>query len=284
MSDDLLELATRALRETSEAPNPRAGATRARLLASAERQTARRRGWTLRALLLGAGLLASGTAMAAHVAGGVPELLRALTPSWVQPAAQRTHKPAHKPARPLHAPASNRVLPAPAPPASAAPPSVTPMEPSAAQLDASSAPRHASERAHSPRKPRAKRTERAARAPRVESSPDAMGKAAPATPTESVAAPRPVERPSIAPELALFRHAERLHRAKSPDALSAWDAYLKLAPNGALAPEARYNRALCLVRMQRYDEARAALTPFAAATPGAYRQREARALLEHLPR
>jgi len=66
-------------------------------------------------------------------------------------------------------------------------------------------------------------------------------------------------------------------------ALTAWEAYLKAAPGGRLATEARYNRAICLLRLGRDAEARQALEPFAAGKMG-YRQNEARELLEEISR
>ena len=65
-------------------------------------------------------------------------------------------------------------------------------------------------------------------------------------------------------------------------ALAAWDAYLRAAPNGEFAPEARYNRALSLVRLGRTAEAQSALEPFATGAYGNYRKTEASALLERL--
>jgi hypothetical protein len=65
-------------------------------------------------------------------------------------------------------------------------------------------------------------------------------------------------------------------------ALQAWDAFLAVAPEGSLAPEARYNRALALVRLDRRAAARRALEPFAEGLYGSYRIREARALIEAL--
>ena len=64
-------------------------------------------------------------------------------------------------------------------------------------------------------------------------------------------------------------------------ALAGWDAYLKAAPGGRLATEARYNRAICLLRLGRDAEARRALEPFATGMIG-YRQSEARQLLDEL--
>lgn len=65
-------------------------------------------------------------------------------------------------------------------------------------------------------------------------------------------------------------------------ALRAWDAYLGAAPAGRFAPEARYNRALCLVRLGRKGEAESALRPFADGAYGGYRRDEAKALIEAL--
>jgi len=85
-------------------------------------------------------------------------------------------------------------------------------------------------------------------------------------------------------ELELYRAAHRAHFSThdSRAALSAWDAYLAKSPRGRFALEARYNRALCLVRLERKAEARTALEPFARGAFGAYRKREATELLEAL--
>ena len=82
----------------------------------------------------------------------------------------------------------------------------------------------------------------------------------------------------------LYTEAHRLHfviRDYSA-ALHAWERYLRLAGDAPLAVEARYNRALCLVRIGDHSAARAALTAIARGEEGAYRQREARALLRVL--
>jgi hypothetical protein len=81
--------------------------------------------------------------------------------------------------------------------------------------------------------------------------------------------------------LDLYQRAHELHFRKHDPAaaLSAWNEYLAIAPSGALALEARYNRAICLVELGRRDEAREALLPFARGDYGGYRQAEANALL-----
>jgi hypothetical protein len=101
------------------------------------------------------------------------------------------------------------------------------------------------------------------------------------TPATEVA---PVLRPVESAELALFRRAQRLQRAGDRGALAAWDAYLRIAPHGTLEPEARFNRALTLVRSGRARDARVALEPFAAGTFAGYRAREAQALIDALER
>jgi TolA-binding protein len=116
---------------------------------------------------------------------------------------------------------------------------------------------------------------------------------APAETALATASPEDVTPPAAAPakahtaesaELTLFRRAQALHLSKDPKAIEAWDAYLRVAGTSALAPEARYNRALGLVRAQRFTEAKAALAPFAEGKYGSYRREEAQALLARLPK
>jgi len=111
-----------------------------------------------------------------------------------------------------------------------------------------------------------------------EPAPASAGRAVPSASSSSSAADDPT--------LALYRAAHTAHFvAHDPTrALAAWDAYLAAAPNGSFAPEARYNRALSLIRLGRNSEAESALAPFANGSYGAYRQSEARALLEQLAR
>lgn len=89
---------------------------------------------------------------------------------------------------------------------------------------------------------------------------------------------------AVSEEEQLFAAAQHQHFVvHDPQAaLRAWDAYLTAYPKGRLALEARYNRALTLVRLGRTGEARAALQPFATGREGSYRQREASNLLRAL--
>lgn len=92
--------------------------------------------------------------------------------------------------------------------------------------------------------------------------------------------------PSLSPDVdALYRDAHDAHFVrKDPDAaLAAWDHYLAAAgPSGRFTLEARYNRAITLVRLGRKTEAAAALRPFANGDYGGYRRDEARELLHTL--
>jgi hypothetical protein len=94
----------------------------------------------------------------------------------------------------------------------------------------------------------------------------------------------PAHSPS-APDIdALYRaahHAQFFGRDPAA-ALALWDRYLAAAPNGSMAPEARYNRAIALYRLGRKSEAADALESFARGDYGPYRQDEAQALLKTL--
>lgn len=84
--------------------------------------------------------------------------------------------------------------------------------------------------------------------------------------------------------LDVYEQAHRLHFLQHDyaRALATWDRYLELAPSGSLALEARFHRAVCLVRLGRQQEARRALEPFARGAYGTYRQAQAQKLLDEL--
>jgi hypothetical protein len=138
----------------------------------------------------------------------------------------------------------------------------------------------------------------ASAAPEPEPTPEPEPAPAPSPPPPIAIAPPPRSAPVVAapppssaapaadPATALFSEAHRLHFVEKDPAraLAAWDAYLRAAPNGRFAPEARYNHALALVRLGRVAEAKRELAPFADGTFGAYRRDEARSLLEALDR
>ena len=199
MNEDLLERATRALRELSTEPELHPGFTRERVLRSAATRTAASGGVGLGWVLAIAGVIA---------AAGVLQVAQ------------------HRPTR---------------------------IAPPAPRL-----------RAHD--EPRTPATD-----PQPSAASEA-GAAAPVHPTPASA--------EVVDELELFRRARRLHLTNDAQALAAWDDYLRVAPHGRHAPEARYSRAICLARAGRIAEARAELEPFARGEYRGFRKREAQALLD----
>jgi TolA-binding protein len=99
---------------------------------------------------------------------------------------------------------------------------------------------------------------------------------------------QPTHQRTTDPAEALYERAHELHfRGDAPAAaLVAWNAYLAAAPDGTFAIEARYNRALCLVKLGRLAEARTALEPYARGdvVPAGYRQSDAAHLIERIDR
>ena len=86
------------------------------------------------------------------------------------------------------------------------------------------------------------------------------------------------------PHLVHYRQAHDAQFAQGDcaAAVAGYERYLRQAPRGALVPEARFNRALCLVRLDRHEQAERALRPFAEGHYGAYRQEDALRLLDAL--
>jgi hypothetical protein len=128
-------------------------------------------------------------------------------------------------------------------------------------------------------------------APAAAASVDPRPLAPETAPPEVAPVPRPAappRPPRPAPQVveALYRRAHDLHfHGGDPAvALAAWNAYLAAEPAGRFSIDARYNRALLLIRLRRYAEARAALAPFARGqvSPEGYRQHEAEQLVERL--
>ncbi|WP_438013507.1 hypothetical protein WMF18_21470 [Sorangium sp. So ce315] len=288
MKDDVLREAARALREEADASRARRDETRARVMRSLKAQRARRLTTVRVAVPLAAVLV--GSAAWASAARWFPD-------AWNDLASQLGLGVADPPDAPP-APPMSRALPsprrapeadAPAPPQPEADAPAPPQpEPRAAEIAPPAplpapqlAPSAPPEAAPSPR-----RAPVVAVAPPARASSIAPSAAGPAKASQPPAGdPQAIQRPSAGPDAdALYQAAHRAHFVdRNPSAaLAAWNEYLAAAPRGRFAVEAQYNRALCLVRLGRTDEARRALEPFAQGAFGGYRQTESRSLLEAL--
>jgi hypothetical protein len=247
MSDpDILADAARALRETADGTPPDAQPwTRARLLASARRDT-RRRGRSVFAVVALAATLIGSTAWGAWT-GRLPR--------WIELVTGRAPPAQPVVASPRSPPKTLEVHGQP-------PPEDTPVVP----LSPDPATDHSSPD---------DRVDPAAAQPALASLTVVPHRAAAAPLTPA---------PAVHDEQALYAAAHRAHFVdRDPAAaLQGWNRYLDEYPRGHFAPEAHYNRAISLARLGRRTEARAALAPFADGTYGGYRQSEARALRDAL--
>jgi hypothetical protein len=298
MSDDVLARASQALRERADGPAPQATATRARVLRRATRGGRRRR-LALTFLPLAAVLAVSSAWAQSH--GGLPRAWIAVE-QWFGRGADEVRAPEvrHVPHRAAPV-VSEPVRPV---PTQEAPPEVHVEDLPSAAVAAAPLPegrrpdstepegRCADNTrpvpiASSPAAPPASAIVAAAPPPVAIAAPPARDTP---TPSAGVTVPEPPAAAASAPRAddpegtRLYAEAHRAHFVdRDPAAaLRAWDAYLAARPDGVLAPEARYNRALTLVRLGRRDEAREALRPFAAGEMGGYRQKDAAALLDAL--
>ena len=97
----------------------------------------------------------------------------------------------------------------------------------------------------------------------------------------AISTPSPAEAEN---EAVAYGRAHRAHFVENAPALAlaAWNSYLAAFPHGSLAPEASFNRAICLIRLGRYAQATRALRRFANRPAGGYRREDARQLLDCL--
>jgi hypothetical protein len=255
--DDLLTRATKALGEASEVSPADVAATRARIMASV-RKGERSRGRLLVLVLPVAAMLATGTAL-----GRNGSALRGL---WDQISERLlgSSSGGSSPDQGHGLERARAIPPAPAPRA--------PVAPEPPELVAPAPPRVVAPpgRAPVPRAPMGAPSHAGARLADVDPlARDADVDAGPSRGGEAIALER-------------YRVAHRRHFVEQNygAALAAWDDYLQSAPNGTLAIDARYNRAIALLRLNRRAEAAAALSPFARGEVGAgYRREQAGALL-----
>jgi hypothetical protein len=268
---DRLDRAFRALRESEEGHDPRAEETLARILRHVERSPARRGRRAMRVWLLAAAVVAVTTAAAAR-SGQLGRVLRLVAwrddaPSAGTPSLLPAPPPGSSPLDPptagqptLAMPESAAIENAPGVVPSPAPPGNLPSRPLTA------APGRRESIATGATTPHA-------------ASASASANAAAASPNTAPSA----SAVASADDQAFARaHALHFHGGDPAAALAAWDEYLRAYPSGRFAPEARYNRAIDLLKLGRNGEAREALQPFADGAFGGYRRDEAQGILRSL--
>lgn len=90
--------------------------------------------------------------------------------------------------------------------------------------------------------------------------------------------------PAVDPSLEVYRAAHEAHfkNGDCEGAVRGYRKYLREQPSGTFFLEAKYNLGVCLARLGRADEARAALAPFAEGKYGNYRKSQSQELLDAL--
>ena len=268
MTRDLLQESTDALRALGDEPADVASTTRHRILR--DLQGRRRRRVERRLVFIPAAAVLLIATAAAAASGSLSNAWH-----WAREAVGVDAPP---PRAPLEAPVTRRrAIPAVAP--------SRPVEETAPDPADETAPESAPKPvvADAP-KPAAKSVVAAEPKPTAGPAVAAAPESAPDQHSAEQATPAASAEPKPDPNEALYREAHRIHFAEHDcgRAVSAWERYLKAAPGGRFALEARYNRGVCLVRLGNTGAAIRALRPFAEGKLGGYRQSEARALIDAL--
>jgi len=299
MSDDndAFDRAVRALRETGETSAAEVSSTRQRVLDTLHRgeRRGRRTFWVLlpiAAVLAGGAAFAKDSDALRRGWSGLAEAVGIARPAEKSLPTPRPAKDIGEAAGPSNESAPARgALPEPTaipdvvPPPPLATESATVLESERAEPGHDAVGRAARESAGVSAVPIDQRRPRRPVVADPASAPSASAPSAETVASDAPAASAATTAHGEAASLTLYKNAYRLHfiNQRYEAALAAWDAYLRAAPAGSLVVEARYNRAIALVRLGRQKEAEAALLPFARGEiGGGYRVREAQQLLEAL--
>jgi hypothetical protein len=269
--DDLLSRMTRALSDEYDGATAVPEATRARVIRNLSERRPRRRMW----LSIGVPLFVIfGGSTAWAAASG--KLNRVVETAILLVTGQ---VPEDQPAKPPSIKSGSlRSTPSPAPPATSetAAPEIEPEE----ETESTAQPTLDEEDLDNEKGAEQKKVAAVSQPPR---SPKNMGRA-PVTERKETAPPQAST--ELEPEdhtaLLTYRSAHRAHFSEGNclKAISGYERYLRLEPQGPFAADARYNRGVCLLRVGRAADAQLALRPFAEGQYGAYRSTEAQQLLE----
>ncbi len=270
-----------ALASEHDGAHPTPEVTRARIMArlAAEQQRKKRR-WILWTPLLALGigstaLAASGGSLVSALAS-IPEWFTSRPPSERGSDSSRARAPAH--ARSKISPVSEPSEPQPAREETPEAPEDTP------ETSEPTPPAPGGETAEEPPSlPQPKAASALARG-QADESRSSQNAHAPPAPVSHAAVPSETPRPAESLGLDVYRkaHEAQFRGRDCKAALEGYAAYLREHPGGALQLEASYNTALCEIELGLVARARRSLSPFASGAYGAYRQEEARALLEAL--
>ncbi len=295
MSDqDLLKLAARSLRNSTDGKRPGSGFTRARIMKTLHARRRRRALWwsftlPVGALLFGGSAWASATDNWPLVWQNVEALVRFETPPLF---VSNVEESSAQPHADNNAHNTGQAIPSRLPePLDGAPEADEVTDPEITQTESADEPTlpPGADPALVVQTPPAAAP---ARDRRSIANPDPGGptqvassdeSSAPEPETLQPADETPIEAASD-PELAVFRKAHQLHFVqRSPSAaLAAYRDYIQRYPSGRFVPEAKYNIGINLLRIGNTEQARQVLQPFAEGRYGDYRQQQARKLLDAL--
>ncbi len=263
MTDELLRRMTSALRDEYDGASATPEVTRARVIRALAERRPRRKKWLVVGfpafvLLGGSTAWAAATGKLDRIVAQAIEVMPWQTGPSAPPAASVALR---------HSPTGRSSAASPVPDEAA----------DEGAADAEIAPAHPTPLPAALAMPSAPRQPRAAQIPPG----DTTREAAPTPASERPETSLPLEDHTA---LLTFRGA---HRAQFSEgncarAVTQYEAYLGLAPDGPFAMEARYNRGVCLVKLGRPVEARSALTPFAQGAYGDYRRSQSAQLLNAL--
>ncbi len=293
MSDEIISLATRALRDQTDGRSERARDTEARIVERVHRGP-RMLGLPVR---FGLAAVLVGSTVWAGAGERVLEFVRDAREQWASAeAADGMATDGAKPARQATAPIQHGETQQGVNSASDEP-LVDETKPTARATEQSAEPNRAGQRLAASHTPALGGADE--RGGERTSATAFVGEAAEAAPQERragggdaddearVAPAAAAERSQISPVRAELDSYERAHRLQFTlgdfaGARAAWDAYLFAYPRGSLALEARFNRALCLIEVGQTARARRELESFASGAYGAYRRAESQRLLDRL--
>ncbi|MCB9594530.1 MAG: hypothetical protein H6719_17490 [Sandaracinaceae bacterium] len=271
--DDPLDELVSAYRDVADRPTAEPAASRARLIRAVHRQHRNRQLGIVGAIVLA--ILGSNATTWAWSTGRVDALAEAMGWSSVEPAAPSAPPPSPAPsiAEAAPAPVAAPLVVASGPVRASRMIAPTPVS----NAPATNAPATNAPATNAPATNAPATNVLATNAP-VTSAPAAVPDDALAQALDEIEPPEAIDEA----ERRAFEQAHDAHFAggSMAAALAAWTTYLDRYPTGRFVPEARFNRAIALLRLGRHDEARVAFAAIADGRYGPSRRQDAQRLVE----